>query len=111
MASSPAPVAAAQRFPGLAVLRHGQFARFALCRLFATLSWQMLAVAVAWQVYALTHDPLALGLVGLSEFLPFLCLVLIGGHVADLPGHRHLWQYARLLCAVNAGDRADSGAA
>jgi MFS family permease len=43
----------------------------------------MFAVAVGWQVYALTKDPLALGIVGLSEFLPFVCLVLVGGYVAD----------------------------
>ena len=43
----------------------------------------MLAVAVAWHVYAPTHDPLALGFVGLSEFLPFVLLVLVGGQVAD----------------------------
>lgn len=67
----------------LAVLRHTQFARFALCRFLTTLSWQMFGVAVGWQVYALTHSALALGLIGLSEFLPFLCLVLWGGHVAD----------------------------
>lgn len=75
--------ALAARFPGLSVLRHPTFARFVLCRFCATLSWQMLAVAVGWQVYAITHDPLALGLVGLSEFLPFLSLLLVGGHVAD----------------------------
>jgi MFS family permease len=72
-----------RRFAALAVLRHGQYARFALCRFFTTLSWQMLGVAVGWRVYALTHDALALGLVGLCEFLPFVCLVLVGGHVAD----------------------------
>lgn len=71
------------RFPALAVLRHGVYARFALCRFVTTLSWQMLGVAVAWRVYGLTHDALALGLVGLSEFLPFTCLVLVGGHIAD----------------------------
>jgi len=43
----------------------------------------MFAVAVGWQVYALTKDALALGIIGLSEFLPFVCLVLVGGHVAD----------------------------
>ena len=80
--------AAASRFTGLAVLRHPAFARFAVCRFFTTLSWQMLAVAVAWRVYALTRDPLALGLVGLSEFLPFLCLVMVGGHVADQADRR-----------------------
>jgi len=81
---------AVARFPGLAVLRHASFAHFALCRFLTNLSWQMLGVAVAWQVYALTHDPLALGLVGLSEFLPFLCLVMIGGHVADQAARRNV---------------------
>lgn len=80
--------AAASRFTGLAVLRHPVFARFAVCRFFTNLAWQMLGVAVAWHVYALTRDPLALGLVGLSEFLPFLCLVMLGGHVADRSDRR-----------------------
>ncbi|HEY7930589.1 MAG TPA: MFS transporter [Steroidobacteraceae bacterium] len=80
-----------QRFPALAVLRHGIYARFALCRFVTTLSWQMLGVAVGWRVYALTHDALSLGLVGLSEFVPFTCLVLVGGHLADrIARHRVL---------------------
>jgi MFS family permease len=57
----------------------------------------MLAVAVGWQVYALTRDPLALGLVGLSEFLPFILLVLIGGHVADRASRR------AIVCSAYAG--------
>jgi len=73
----------ARRFPGLSVLRHAHYARVAASRFCTTLGWQMFTVAVGWQVYALTRDPLALGLVGLSEFLPFLSLVLFGGHVAD----------------------------
>jgi hypothetical protein len=36
----------------------------------------MLGVAVGWQVYAITRDPLDLGLIGLAQFLPFLALVL-----------------------------------
>jgi MFS family permease len=80
-----------RRFAALAVLRHARYARFALCRFSTTLSWQMLGVAVGWRVYALSHDPLALGLVGLAEFLPFVCLVLFGGHVADrIARHRVL---------------------
>ncbi len=69
-------------------LRHRDFARFALARFLATLSWQMLGVAVGWQVYALTGDPLALGLVGLAQFLPFVALVLPAGHIADLADRR-----------------------
>jgi MFS family permease len=77
----------------LAIFRHRAYARYAICRFAASLSWQMFAVAVGWQVYALTRDPLALGLVGLSEFLPFVCLVLVGGYVADHVDRRRI-----LLC-------------
>jgi predicted MFS family arabinose efflux permease len=93
----------AARFPGLAVLRHPAFARFAVCRFLVTLSWQMLAVAVGWQVYSLTHDPLALGAVGLSEFLPFVCLVIIGGHVADRADRRNVLVIAWSLEALCIG--------
>ncbi len=44
---------------------------------------QIQTVAVGWQVYDLTRDPLALGLVGLSQFLPALLLVIVTGAVAD----------------------------
>ena len=63
----------------------------------------MLAVAVGWHIYALTHDPLALGLAGLSEFLPFVLLVLVGGHVADHAERRLVTICAYLaeaLCAL-----------
>ena len=43
----------------------------------------MQAVAIGWQVYDLTRNPLDLGLVGLAQFLPSLGLALITGHVAD----------------------------
>ncbi len=43
----------------------------------------MLNVAVGWWVYALTHDPFALGLVGLAVFLPAIGLALVTGHAAD----------------------------
>jgi len=44
---------------------------------------QMAIVAIGWQVYAIDHDPLDLGLIGLAEFLPLLLLALPAGHVAD----------------------------
>ena len=43
----------------------------------------MQTVAVGWQVYEITRNPLDLGLIGLSQFLPFVLLVLPAGHVAD----------------------------
>jgi MFS family permease len=47
------------------------------------LATQLQAVVVAWQVYALTHDPLSLGLIGLAEALPFIGFALPAGHLAD----------------------------
>ncbi len=43
----------------------------------------MQSLAVAWQIYALTHRPLDLGLVGLAQFLPGMFLFPIAGHAAD----------------------------
>src|SRR5437868_13875646 len=48
-----------------------------------TLGTQSQATVVAWQVYALTQDPLSLGLVGLAEALPFIGAALYAGHIAD----------------------------
>lgn len=50
----------------------------------------MQTVAVGWQVYSIRHDPLDLGLVGLSQFLPFIPLVLIAGHAADRLNRRKI---------------------
>ena len=77
--------------PGtLAALRERDFARYAAARFLATLAWQMLGVGVGWQVYALTGDPLALGFVGLAQFLPFIALVLPAGQLADHADRRRV---------------------
>src|SRR5688500_5591242 len=66
-----------------APLRFGAFRWFLASLLPATLAQQIQAVVVGWQVYALTRDPLALGLIGLSEALPFISVALFAGHIAD----------------------------
>jgi MFS family permease len=68
---------------GLAVLKNRDFARYLTSRFFASIATQMVIMAVGWQVYHITGRVLDLGLIGLSQFLPFLCLVLVSGHVAD----------------------------
>ena len=65
------------------VLRYRDYTIYAAARFCTSLAWQMLGVAVGWQVYQLTHNPLYLGFVGLAQFLPFVLLVLPAGHVAD----------------------------
>jgi MFS family permease len=44
---------------------------------------QIVATAIGWQVYAITHQPIYLAYVGLAVFLPVLLLVLPSGYVAD----------------------------
>ena len=68
---------------GWAAFRHPDFAFYCASRFLSALAIQMQNVAVGWLVYNLTHDPLALGLVGLAGFLPAICLALVTGHVAD----------------------------
>jgi MFS family permease len=69
--------------PEASVLRRKPFALFLLARVSATVAFQMLTVAVGWQMYALTGSALYLGLVGLAQFLPMFILTLPVGHVAD----------------------------
>lgn len=47
-------------------------------------------VVVGWQVFALTKDPLTLGLIGLAEALPYIAVALYAGHVADRTERRSL---------------------
>lgn len=67
-----------------------------------TLGMQMQGVVVGWQVYERTGDPLALGLVGLSEALPFLGTALLGGHLADRWNRQHLCVTSSLALALCA---------
>ncbi len=68
---------------GFGLFRRRAFAFYLGARLFSGLAAQMMVIAVGWQVYHLTGRVLDLGLVGLSQFLPFLCLSLFAGHAAD----------------------------
>lgn len=66
-----------------AAFRYPDFRYFIGYRILSVLSSEMQAVAVGWQVYELTRQPLDLGLVGLAQFLPGILLFLVAGHAAD----------------------------
>jgi MFS family permease len=67
----------------LIVLRHPDLRRYLSARFLVGLAAQIQTVAVGWQVFSATGDPFDLGLVALSQFLPFIVLILPAGHVAD----------------------------
>lgn len=75
------------------------FRRFLAARFCASLSYQIVSVAVGWQIYALSGSPLDLGLIGLAQFLPMMCLTLVVGHVADRYDRRKI---VALCMAVEA---------
>ena len=66
-----------------AALRIREFTFFLSNRLFLTLAIQMQSVIVGWQIYDLTEDVLALGMIGLAEAIPFIVISFFSGHVAD----------------------------
>jgi MFS family permease len=82
-----------------AALRYPNFRRYVSGLLALTISIQVQGTIVGWQIYDLTGDPLALGLVGLAEALPFITTALWAGHVADRYDRRRqvLWSMLALV--------------
>jgi len=68
---------------GRAAFTHPGFVLFQIARFLIVASVEMQAVAVGWQVYEITKQPLDLGLVGLAQFLPGILLFPVSGHASD----------------------------
>jgi MFS family permease len=66
------------------------FRRYQLARVAAILGAEAQSVAVAWQVYSITHRAIDLGYTGLALFLPGLIFLLPAGHAADRFDRRHV---------------------
>ncbi len=92
---TPAPSPASQRLRD-----HPAFLLFWISRVASALAFQMLAVAVGWLIYALTGSAVALGLVGLVQFLPILCLTLFVGQAADTFDRRRIVLACQVLSAL-----------
>ncbi len=71
-------------------LRNPEFRRFMLAMLAVFLGALIQSTVLGWQVYSITKDPMALGYVGLAEFLPFVVFTLPGGWLADQMDRRTL---------------------
>ena len=68
---------------GLEAFASRDFRRYQLARVAVILGAEAQSVAVAWQVYSITHRAIDLGYTGLALFLPGLIFLLPAGHVAD----------------------------
>jgi len=77
MSSKPAPGSADS------LLNHRAYVAFWCARTASSFGFQMLSVAVGWQIYAITGRAFDLGLIGLVQFFPSVLLALPAGHLAD----------------------------
>jgi MFS family permease len=69
---------------------HPAFIRYWLASASSSFGFQMLSVAVGWQVYSISGSALDLGLIGLVQFIPSVLLALPAGHAADRRERRRI---------------------
>ena len=66
-----------------AALRYKEFNFFLIIRFLLVFAWSMQFIIIEWEVYNITKDPLALGLIGLAEIIPAISTALFAGHIVD----------------------------
>jgi MFS family permease len=66
-----------------AAFQHRDFRLYLSARFLSNMGAQMMSVAVAWQVYAITHRAIDLGYVGLAQFVPAFGFSTAAGQLAD----------------------------
>ena len=94
------PPASAPHEP-YAAFRFAPFRWFVVSLLAMVMAAQVQLVVVGWEIYQLTQDPLSLGLLGLSEVVPYLSVALYAGHVVDAKD-RKLVSLAALVVLLGA---------
>ena len=86
-----------------AIYRARDLYLFVCSRFIATIAIQVQSVAIGWQIYDIERTPLALGLVGLCQFIPMFLLTLPAGDISDRFNQRFVYSLAaglQTLCSV-----------
>jgi MFS family permease len=97
---SDAPDASRPIDPRYEAFAYPDYRNFWGARFLSAFANQIASVAVGWQVYDLTRDPLDLGLIGLCIFAPSVLLVLVTGAVADKYGRRLIMMLSEIAFFV-----------
>lgn len=82
--------------------RNSNFLKLLAFRVQIVLAYQIIVVVVGWHIYELTHDPLALGLIGLAEVIPYFACALFAGYAVDHHSRRKFGVLAGFLTSLNA---------
>jgi len=78
------------------------FLKLLAFRIQVVLAYQIMMVVVGWHIYELTHDALALGLIGLAEVIPYFCCALFAGYAVDHHSRRLFGVGASVVTGINA---------
>jgi MFS family permease len=84
------------------LLRHKQFALYWSTRVLSTAGYQIIQIAIQWQIYQLTDSAFQLGMIGLIMFIPVIAGTFIIGHVADHYDRRGVIRICQISKAVGA---------
>jgi len=98
MSAAPTP-----RHDSYAALRIPDFRRLISARVCLIVATRVQGLVISWQIFKLTNDPLALGLIGLAEAIPSISVSLYAGHVADTVRRKNIIVAAvtvLVLCAA-----------
>lgn len=79
------------------LLKNKSLRMLMVARVSTNFAYQMLTVAIGWQMYSLTHSAFYLGLVGLVQFLPMLMLSLFVGHISDRYDRRKIITLSQII--------------
>ena len=85
------------------VYRQRDFVFFAIARFLGTSAMMVQSVAIGWQIYEMERTPLALGLVGLCQFLPMFLFTLPAGEMSDRFDQRKVLAIAQVVLGLCSG--------
>ena len=97
---TPPPAAPPAR---ISLLQYPSFVRLWFTRTATTGAFQMQGVAVGWQLYEMTGNPIDLGIVGLIQFLPLVVLNLVVGQVTDRYDRRVILRNCQIVKVLMLG--------
>lgn len=86
----------------ISLLRHKQFALYWLTRIISTGGYQVISVAIQWEVYQLTGSALLLGVIGGILWIPVIIGTFVIGHVADHYDRRAVIRICQIAKALGA---------
>jgi MFS family permease len=92
-----------RRPSALELLNIPEYRNFIIARFFYIMALSLVTTVIGWRIYDITRNPFAIGLIGLSEFIPAFGLALYAGHVVDKSDKRALLLRTTafyLLCVI-----------